>query len=328
MFAFTAAALAGFIGFALARQPAHIFVWGVAALVLWISSSPIMESATLRAAEAAQIPYGRVRVWLSIAFVAGNVLSGFAIAASGYAIVPVWFVVCAGLQLAAIATLPRAAQERETGSFALRFQTTLAEAQELIRKPLFLLFLLACSLIQGSHIVYYTYAGLTWRAQGFSATTIGLIWPLGVLAEIALFAYSGAFVRRIDAVTLMLIGAVAAALRWAIMAFDPSLPVLIAAQFLHGLTFAVPHLGAMYFILRATPPRLSATAQSLYSVFGTGLGSSLALLPASYLYARSGSAVYAMMSLMAVFAFGFALLLKRRWNGGRLTETAASSPPA
>lgn len=285
-----------------------------------------MESATLRAAESAGIPYGRVRVWLSVAFVAGNVLSGFAIATFGFGVVAPWFAVCAFLQLAAIYALPRSTHAHEAGSFVVRLQTTMAEARELIRKPVFLLFLAACSLIQGSHIVYYAYAGIAWRAQGLSATTIGLIWPLGVLAEIALFVFSAGLVRRIDALSLMLIGAVAAGLRWALMAFDPGLPVLVIAQLLHGLTFAVPHLGAMYFILRATPPRLSATAQSLYSVFGTGLGSSLALLPASYLYARWGSAVYLMMSLMAVVACGLTLVLAKKWNGGRLTETASAAP--
>ncbi len=327
MLTLSAAALAGFVGFALVREPNAIFLTGVVALVLWISSSPIMESVILRAAEGAKIPYGRLRVWLSVAFVAGNVLSGFAIAQFGFGIVAPWFVVCAALQLAAIYTLPRATPAHATGFFALRLQTTFAEARELIGKPIFLLFLVTCSLIQGSHIVYYVYAGLAWRAQGFSATTIGLIWPLGVLAEIALFLFSATIVRRVDAVSLMTLGAIAAGLRWVVMAFDPALPILVLTQLLHGLTFAIPHLGAMYFILGATPPRLSATAQSLYSVFGTGLGSSLALIPASYLYAGWGSAVYLMMSMMAVVALSLSLILARKWNGGRLTETQASPAP-
>jgi PPP family 3-phenylpropionic acid transporter len=316
----TALAFLAFVLFAFARTPYHLFVWGVAATVLWISVSPIMESATLRAAESAGVPYGSVRVWLSIAFVAGNVLSGFAIAAFGFGIVAPWFAVCAAMQLCAIYALPKPPSGHATGSFALRLSATIAEARELMAKPVFLLFLVACSLIQGSHSVYYTYAGLAWREQGLSAATIGILWPVGVLAEIALFAFSAHVVRRISAMALIAIGAAACALRWTIMAFDPGLPYLVPVQFLHGFTFAVPHLGAMYFILRATPPRLSATAQSLYSVLGVGLGSSLSLVPASYLYAQWGSRVYLLMSVMAVAAAGLVYLLGRRWNGGRLTE--------
>jgi len=106
------------------------------------------------------------------------------------------------------------------------------------------------------------------------------------------------------------------------MAFEPDLPLLLFAQLLHGLTFAVPHLGAMYFILRATPPRLAATAQSLYSV-SIGLVSSVALLPASYFYAAWGSRIFLLMSAMAALAALLSRSLATHWHGGRLTETAA-----
>ena len=323
MLIFTALALASFVALAWSRTPYDLFVWGVAASVLWITVSPIMESVTLRAAENAGVPYGSLRVWLSIAFVGGNVLSGFAIAAFGFGIVEYWFVVCCALQLCAIYALPKPPVGHATGSFALRMSATVAEARELISKPVFLLFLVTCSLIQGSHSVYYTYAGIVWRSQGLSAAAIGIIWPVGVLAEIALFAFSARVLRRYDAVALILIGAFACILRWTILAFDPPLVFLIPAQLLHGFTFAVPHLGAMYFILRATPPRLSATAQSLYLVLGVGLGSSLSLVPASYLYGAWGSRVYLLMSVMAAIASGLAYRLGRQWRGGRLTESTA-----
>jgi PPP family 3-phenylpropionic acid transporter len=186
----------------------------------------------------------------------------------------------------------------------------------------FLVFLAVCSLIQGSHVVYYTYAGLIWREQGMNAAVIGLIWPWGVIAEILLFVFSARVVRRIDPVMLIGIGAAACALRWTLMAFDPGSFLLLIAQLLHGLTFAVPHLGAMYFILRATPPRLSATAQSLYSV-AIGLVSSVALLSAGRLYGEWGARIYLLMSIMAVLASLLNLLLRKSWSGGRLTEKPA-----
>jgi len=103
------------------------------------------------------------------------------------------------------------------------------------------------------------------------------------------------------------------------MPVDTGLPLLLLAQLLHGVTFAVPHLGAMYFILRATPPRLSATAQSLYSV-SLGLASSVALLPAGYFYAAWGERIFFLMSGMAVLAVLLCFALNTGWNRGRLTE--------
>ena len=320
---FSLGSFAGFLLLALVDDSAAIVLSSVVAIVLWTSSAPILESATLKAAERSGTPYGAVRVWLSIAFVAGNVISGLAVSRFGFAIVAPWLAVSAGLQLCTILMLYESEAGNAGGSFGVRFHATFAEARELLGKPVFLLFLTAASLIQGSHIVYYTYAGLIWRNQGMSAAVIGLIWPLGIIAEILLFMFSAPVVRRIGPVTLILIGALACALRWTMMAFDPALPPLLVAQLLHGLTFAVPHLGAMYFILRATPPRLSATAQSLYSV-AIGIMSSLSLLPAGYFYAAWGGRIFLLMSAMAILAAILTALLSARWTGGRLTEISAS----
>ncbi|HEX3487225.1 MAG TPA: MFS transporter [Micropepsaceae bacterium] len=319
MLVFTLLSVVGFAALAMVTNRTAIFIAGTAAIVLWSSTSPILESVTLRSAERDGLSYGQVRVWLSIAFVAGNVVSGFAAAHYGLGIIAPWLAISAALQLAAIFALPSDARHA-MGSFVLRFHSTRAEARELLGHPVFLVFLTVTSLIQGSHIVYYTYSGLFWRNQGMSASAIGLIWPLGVLAEIALFAFSAHVVRRIDAVTLIAIGGFACALRWTIMAFEPSLPLLLMAQLLHGLTFAVPHLGAMYFILHATPPRLSATAQSLYSV-SLGLTSSLALLPASHFFTAWNARIFLLMSAMAVLAVVLSAVLGAGWNRGRLTET-------
>jgi PPP family 3-phenylpropionic acid transporter len=321
MLVFAVFAFAGFAALTGVHEPQAIFLTAVITLVLSGSTSPILESVTLRAAERSGTPYGRVRVWLSIAFVAGNILSGLAAARYGFGVIALWLATAAGLQLAAVIGLP-VEEKPEGGSFALHFRSTLAEARELLGHPVFLAFLTVASLIQGSHIVYYTYAGLFWRTAGMSPTLIGFIWPLGVLAEILLFVFSAPVVRRIGAIALMAAGALACMMRWALMAFEPSLPLLLFAQFLHGLTFAVPHLGAMYFILRATPPRLSATAQSLYSV-SIGLVSSVALLPAGYFYAAWGSRIFLLMSAMAALAALLSMALAARWHGGRLTEAAA-----
>ena len=107
--------------------------------------------------------------------------------------------------------------------------------------------------------------------------------------------------------------------RWAILAFDPPFPFVVFAQILHGATFALAHLGAMYFILKAVPPRLSATAQSLYAVGANGIAMGLATYSAGRLYPAFGGRTYLLMAAMGLGAMGFAWLLGRTWHGGRIT---------
>ena len=109
-------------------------------------------------------------------------------------------------------------------------------------------------------------------------------------------------------------------MRWTILAFDPPLPLVVFAQFLHGGTFALAHLGAMYFILRAVPPRLAATAQSLYFVCSAGLMMGIATLASGSIYAAYGGRAYLLMSAMGAVAMGLALLL-----GGAGTARASST---
>ena len=319
MLVFTLAAFIAFMVLVFVQDTDDIFLAALLAIVLWSSTSPILESATLKAAERSGLSYGAVRVWLSIAFVGSNVVCGLLVSQLGFIVVAPWLAISCGLQLWGISALPVAERTTAAGTFGSHFRSTFAEARELLVKPVFLLFLAVCSLIQGSHVVYYTYAGLIWREQGMNPAVIGLVWPVGVIAEILLFVFSARVVRRIEPVTLMGVGALACAARWTMAAFDPGALLLLVAQLLHGLTFAVPHLGAMYFILRATPPRLSATAQSLYSV-AIGVISSAALLPAGRLYGAWGARIYLLMSIMAVLAMLLTLFLRARWSGGRLTE--------
>jgi PPP family 3-phenylpropionic acid transporter len=191
----------------------------------------------------------------------------------------------------------------------------------------FLIFLAAASFDQASHAFYYGYGGLHWRALGYSGALIGTIWPLGVIAEAMLFSVSLRLFRAIGATRLLLLGGIGCAVRWSILAFDPPLALVIFAQLLHGASYALAHLGAMYFIVKAVPPRLSATAQSLYAVMSSGVVMGLATYASGPLYERYGGRTYLLMAAMGVVTIFTSLWLGRAWHGGRITQGAEEEAP-
>jgi MFS transporter, PPP family, 3-phenylpropionic acid transporter len=75
-----------------------------------------------------------------------------------------------------------------------------------------------------------------WRAKGLNAATIGGLWGLAVMAEIALFAVSARFPQRIGSLSLLGIGALGAVLRWGAMDFNPPLVMLPMLQLLHAFS--------------------------------------------------------------------------------------------
>lgn len=310
----------GFAALTRVSLPLLIFLAAVPANLASGAANPLLESVSVRIAHRFGFDYGHVRVWASTSFVLGNILSGLAVSAFGIWVIALWLFVAGALNAVAAWALPQAPAAHETRDLGPRLRSTLAEARELVRSPVFLIFLAAASLDQGSHAFYYAYGGLHWRQLGLSGWLIGVISPLGVIAEVVFMSFSLRIFRALGSVRLLMLGGTACVIRWTILAFDPPLPLVIFAQILHGGTFALAHLGAMYFILKAVPHRLSATAQSLYSLCSGGLAMGLATYASGPLYASFGGRTYLLMTAMGVGSLVFSLLLARAWQGAPITQ--------
>src|SRR5207244_288263 len=136
--------------------------------------------------------YGRLRMWGSVAFIAGTLACGLAVDRFGPP--SVLFVGWAGV----LCLLPFAfllpdegARVRSTGShapFAIR---------ELLRSRPFILFLIAAGFCQSSHAVLYSFGTLTWRRAGLDDITISLLWGESVAVEILMMMASGWLMQRI-----------------------------------------------------------------------------------------------------------------------------------
>ena len=173
----------------------------------------------------------------------------------------------------------------------------------------FWLFVISAAALQSSHQLYYGFGTLIWRQAGFPNSVIGVLWAEGVVAEIVLFWYSAALVRRLGPTGLMVLGGVGGVLRWSLMAFIPGLGAVTLLQLLHAATFAASHLGAMNFLARNVPPDAAASAQSLYSALSAGFGSGLVMLTAGALYSTWGGHAYlAMAGLSALGLIGVSRL--------------------
>jgi PPP family 3-phenylpropionic acid transporter len=239
-----------------------------------------------------------MRLWGSLSFIAASVCGGWVVEGLGPASA-IWLIVIGG----ALTTAAAHGLERPIGHGRLKAATSpprldLAGALGLLRSRIFLVFLLAGGAVQAAHAVLYTFGTLHWQAQGLSAEWCGGLWAISIIAEVWLFAFSGAVVGRIGAVELIVLGAAAAVLRWLAMGFDPPLVLLLPLQVLHGLTFGTAHLGAIHFIARAVPEGQAGTAQALYASVTGGLGMGGAILLAGPLYANFGGRAYWAMAVL------------------------------
>jgi PPP family 3-phenylpropionic acid transporter len=263
----------------------------------------LQDAYTLRGLRARGAAYGPVRLWGSIFFILANFGAGLA-----FDLIEtrnlIWLIAGAAIAAACVATLlmPLPSAPLMTGPSG--------PGRPFWREPRFVAVVMAASLIQSSHAVYYGFSTIAWKASGFDGVAIGSLWALGVVAEIMLFAVSGRLPPWIGPIQLIALGGIGAAIRWTGLAFDPagwSLPLL---QLLHAFSFGASHLGAVAFIAHAAPEGRGATAQGYFSVV-QGVTFSASMLLAGTLYEAIGVAAY---GAMAAIAFVGAMIAVVMWT--------------
>ena len=95
-------------------------------------------------------------------------------------------------------------------------------------------------------------------------------------------------------------------LRWAVEAETAWLPAMALIQPLHGITFALLHLGCMQRLAESVPPRLAATALTVYGTLGIGAATALLTLASGSLYGAVGPTGFWVMAALCVLALPIA----------------------
>ena len=276
--------------------------------------APLAEALTLSAARRGLLDYGRVRAAGSAAFIAGAVGVGVLTRAVGLWAVPV--ALCGCLLAAAVAARHLPPPQPHPPSEAATPGNWLA----LLRLPRLRRVMLLGALLNGSHAAYYAFGSIHWAGAGHDATTIGLLWAWGVVAEVALFYVGRQAMLRLGPRGLMLLSGLAGVLRWTVMAGTTELVALVAAQSLHALTFGAQHLAAMHVLTHAVPSNRQGLAQALYSSLGSGAALAGLTLLSGPLYAQFGGGAFLAMAAASAAALPVALGLRRGENRRRRGE--------
>ncbi|PHH46313.1 3-phenylpropionate MFS transporter [Pluralibacter gergoviae] len=238
--------------------------------------------------------YGRVRLWGSVAFVIGSALVGKLVSLYDYqAILALLSLSIASMLLGMLITpsvMPQgeARQQASAGWRAWR-----ALAQENWR------FLACVCLLQGAHAAYYGFSAIYWQEAGYSASAVGYLWSLGVVAEVIIFAVSKKVFSRFSARDLLLLSCRCGVVRWGIMGWTTALPWLLVAQVLHCGTFTVCHLAAMRYIAARRGSEV-IRLQAVYSAVAMGGSIAIMTVFAGFLYQHLHHGVFWVMALVAL----------------------------
>jgi PPP family 3-phenylpropionic acid transporter len=298
----TATILTALLGLGVGRAMIFVLI-GLYALV-YAPTSPLLDAYALKGLAERGWSYGPIRLWGSAAFILGNVGGG--VVAGIIAPVHLIWLIVAALVLATLSVFLLA----PLSPVSVSQDAPVLRPSRLLRLPGVARVILAASLIQASHAVFYGFSVLQWRSEGYDASVVGLLWATGVAAEIVLFAFSGRIPARVPPALLMCLGGAGAVLRWMLLAFDPGGPLLFAAQTLHALSYAATYLGTVAFLMRVVPNGLVASAQGSLAI-ANGVVLALATMLAGFLYESHGAGAYFAMAGFAACGIAVALTLFR-----------------
>ncbi|MBI3371921.1 MAG: MFS transporter [Betaproteobacteria bacterium] len=294
------------VGFALlpaARELYEVLVLVGMMGVFSAAALPIVEAMTLTIIAGEPGRYGPIRLWGSLGFVIAVLGTGALLDAYPAAMLIPVVVACAFGALACAFALPNSAV-RESAS-------TSPPILGLLRRADVAGLLTACFCMSVAHGTLYTFYTLYLVEHGYAKSLAGLLWTLGVLAEIAVFAWLPGLMRRFGLREILVASFLAAGVRFVAIGWGvESLAVLAAAQLLHAATFGSFHAASLAAVQRVFAGALQVRGQALYTSVAYGLGGSTGALVAGLAWESLGPA----WTFTISSGFGFAgAALVWRW---------------
>lgn len=301
------AALAAFSGMFFGRTFAHFFMVMVAINMFTSAQGPLSEALMLSEMRGDLTHYGKLRLWGSVGFILLAVMSGHFLDWHGVDSMP--WIALAMLALVLIASW------RMQESPHIDAQHDRPSVRALLQRREVIAFFASTFLMIAAHSSLYVFYSLYLAQIGYSKTVIGLMWSLGVVAEIGFFFYQTPIFRRFGVRKLMVASLLIAVLRFLMIGFcAQSLFWLLIAQVLHAATFGAHHSASVATLQRWFSGPLQARGQALFISISYGLGGTAGGLVLSVFWDRfSPQSVYFIAALFALVGAG-AAALSYRWQ--------------
>lgn len=280
--------------------------WQIAALiaassVLSAGALPLVEAMTLGSLPGGPARYGPIRLWGSVGFILILLIGGAWLDVGAIGSLPLALAVLALATLAVAISLPRGAAHAAARSARLSMPPGAAAV------------LGAGFCMALAHGALYAFLTLHLQRQGYSGVVIGVLWTLGVAAEIFVFAFLPALLRRYALSSLMLASFGCAIVRFLAIGWGAGyLWILLVAQLLHAATFGAFHAASVAAVHRIFPPHAQGRGQTLFSSVSYGAGGAAGALFAGWGWEAAGPELaFSLAALAGLAGAYFAYAVKR-----------------
>ncbi|WP_153145961.1 MFS transporter [Dechloromonas sp. H13] len=291
------AGLAGFTAFFWLDRLGGMLIAMAVIAFFWSAALPLVETLTFDHLREERGRYSRIRLWGSIGFIVAVLGTGAVLD-----VLPLngvlW--VCWGI-LAGILALAVVLPDTPAVTHAHDSLPVTA----ILRQPHVRALLAACFAMSAAHGALYVFYSIHLADYGYGTAEVGGLWSLGVLAEIVVFMLMARLTRRYSLRRLLLASFAAAVLRFLLIGWGvESLPAVVLAQLMHGLTFGAYHAAAIAAVNLWFPGRAQGRGQALYSSISFGAGGLLGGLISGWTWDAIGAGwTFTLASAFALAGF-------------------------
>lgn len=249
----------------------------------WNATLPQFEAMTLNHLGDDTHHYSMIRLWGSLGFIVIVVLLGDLLESYSTDIIPLVVTITFGLILISSFIVPE------------KLNTPHADHSPIwhvIKQPKVLAFLVVCFLMLCSHGPYYTFYTIFLEEQGYSAHMIGVLWAVGVLAEVIIFLLMHRLLPIFGARKLLIVTLLLTTVRWLLIGFFvDDLSMLFLAQLIHAFSFGVFHAVGISLVHEYFTGSHQGRGQALYSSVSFGAGVAVGSLISGLVWDQWGAAV-------------------------------------
>lgn len=297
--------IAGFSSFFFTQSFAGFFLGMALLAFFWSASLPLVEALTFSHLGGQANRYGAIRLWGSVGFVAAVLGLGWLLDRLPLtAVLWVSLGVLGGILVCAL-LLPDRREERHEAD-------RLPIGDILRRREVKALFA-ACFFMSAAHGALYVFFSIYLVGHGYSKSLVGILWTLGVLAEIVVFVYMPRLLGAFSLRAILLFSFGCAVARFLMIGWGIEwLWMIVPAQLLHAASFGANHATSIAAVNRWFTGRHQARGQALYGSISFGAGGMLGGIISGWAWDAIGAPLT--YSLGSAFALAGMVIIWRGWR--------------
>ncbi|WP_243291076.1 MFS transporter [Bacillus sp. FJAT-47783] len=245
----------------------YYYIILIATLLAIVQSAivPLSDSVAINYVQRTNvIEYGSIRLWGAVGFAVSALIVGWL--SEAFHLKVIFYSFSIVLLIAAIFALQL---PRESDSLQVSIRNGLAELKKI---PQYFLFLSCTFLILGPILANNIYFGIFVNELGAGLAGVGLAFLLGAGSEAPFMKAVSRFIAKLGIHKVLILAALVSTLRWALYIFEPPLFVVYATIITQGFSIGLFIPAALQYVQEITPKSVGATAISIYSAIGNGLG--------------------------------------------------------